>query len=329
MKMRWLAAGLTAVLITGGAATVAQRVITQKTRGVLPEINDAAHPDARRADLVNPPKLAVRSAEQQPSSRVNRPEVELSRTRSDVPATQDTLPLPAVAPEPSLLAEEIPPSASQPVVPTVAISETPATPSPADPASPATAPGTEGSPTPGGSARESAVTDAEARPASASSATPNPLPRDVPVAVDPVDSVESFVERNRKEAEESIKTLTSEAENLKARLIRVESALTRWQTFSRALNADQPASQPGVPATPRSTWRNPDPESSAGSKVEGQVAKPAAPTPESPPSTQPPETPANPPVPLPSDLPLPSPAEDPAASSPPALPPTLPDAPKR
>ena len=76
MKMRWLAAGIAAVLITGGAATVAQRVITQKTRGVLPETNDAAHPDARRPELVQPmvgtlEGRTVKLAQAPPANRQN------------------------------------------------------------------------------------------------------------------------------------------------------------------------------------------------------------------------------------------------------------------
>ena len=49
MKMRVLAASLTAVLIVGGTLTIVQRAITQKTRGVLPAANDPAHADSRRA----------------------------------------------------------------------------------------------------------------------------------------------------------------------------------------------------------------------------------------------------------------------------------------
>ena len=47
MKKRWLAAGISAVLITGAAATFAQRVITQKTRGVLPAVSDVIQGEAR------------------------------------------------------------------------------------------------------------------------------------------------------------------------------------------------------------------------------------------------------------------------------------------
>jgi hypothetical protein len=56
---------------------------------------------------------------------------------------------------------------------------------------------------------------------------------------DPMAAVDTFLDRNRKEAEESIKALSREAEALKARLQKVEAALARWQGVSNALNTNQ------------------------------------------------------------------------------------------
>lgn len=63
--------------------------------------------------------------------------------------------------------------------------------------------------------------------------------------------VESFVERNRKEAEDSIKALSKEAEELRARLKKVEAALERWQAVSRALAGEpEGAVVESTPAAP-------------------------------------------------------------------------------
>ena len=50
--------------------------------------------------------------------------------------------------------------------------------------------------------------------------------------------VDAFVERNRKEAEDSIDKLTKEAETLRARLQRVEAALERWKAVEDALKRE-------------------------------------------------------------------------------------------
>ena len=52
---------------------------------------------------------------------------------------------------------------------------------------------------------------------------------------DPMQVVEAFVARNRKEAEDSIQALTQEAETLRARLQKVEAALERWKAVDNAL----------------------------------------------------------------------------------------------
>ncbi len=53
-------------------------------------------------------------------------------------------------------------------------------------------------------------------------------------ADDPMDIVESFVQRNRKEAEDAVRSLTEERTRLRQRLQKVESALLRWEKVSRA-----------------------------------------------------------------------------------------------
>ena len=59
---------------------------------------------------------------------------------------------------------------------------------------------------------------------------PGAMPTD-----DPVQAVEAFVAKNRKEAEEAIDRLTKEAEALCARLEQVEAALVRWTALDKAL----------------------------------------------------------------------------------------------
>ena len=211
----------------------------------------------------------------------------------------------------------------------MAISETPAANLPVASVELPPTPSAEAPPTDAVAPQGEPTTDAEAKPASASAATPNPLPRDVPAVVDPVDSVESFVERNRKEAEDSIKTLTTEAENLKSRLIRVEAALARWQTFSRALSADQPASQTNVPADAKMPWKHPSAEQTAPAVAEGKVEKPEEPAPDLAPLAHPPEAPTIPAVGSPATPVTPPPGEPLPMTAPPIEPAALPGEPKR
>ncbi|MHC5539555.1 hypothetical protein ACYOEI_15160, partial [Singulisphaera rosea] len=89
-----------------------------------------------------------------------------------------------------------------------------------------------------------------------SEAAPSRVSRLVPVAEasksavvtpnDPGQLVSEFVDRSRKEAEASIAALTKEAEELRVRLKKVESALDRWQSVSRALAAEPAISHPAV-----------------------------------------------------------------------------------
>ena len=312
MKMRWLAAGVAAVLITGGAATLAQRVITQKTRGVLPEKNDSAHADSRRI----PGKLVVEAIPSEPGL----PAIALPVTiaASPPPPTEPALALPGELPGEMMTSS---PPTAQPVAPTIAIAEPPAEIEPPAPL-----------------ASDSGSADPAVSPVAAPTA-----PVEEQTKVDPVQSVENFVERNRKEAESSIQTLTTEAANLKDRLARVEKALIRWQAFSRALNADQPASQPEVPATapesttgPKVKWERPTPDQSPQPTPDDKPA-PAAPPTEPPAQLEPippgpelstsPEVlpraePSSPPTdePKPPGLPEPGPSSSPIDPGAPSLP---------
>ena len=67
-----------------------------------------------------------------------------------------------------------------------------------------------------------------------------PLPA---APTDPTQSVEQFVQRSRKEADDAIKALTQEREALHARLQKVEAALQRWQQVADALNPAAPPAE--------------------------------------------------------------------------------------
>jgi len=66
---------------------------------------------------------------------------------------------------------------------------------------------------------------------------------------DPEGSARAFVEKSQKEADEAIRSLTKEAETLRARLQKVEAGLNRWQAVKSALEA-----HPGG----RQAWRSRD-----------------------------------------------------------------------
>jgi hypothetical protein len=51
-------------------------------------------------------------------------------------------------------------------------------------------------------------------------------------------AVEAFVERTRKEADDSIKALTREADTLRGRLLKVEAALERWKAVAQSLKRE-------------------------------------------------------------------------------------------
>jgi len=309
MKTRWLAAGIAALLVTGGALTVAQRVITRMTRGVLPEKNDSAHPDSRQVAKTTP------SLSPQPKSS---PLIQASIGESISPSADSPLPaeagpgLPAAGSSTSEGAMDSRVIAVEPAAPPVVIANEISEVRP-----PIVLASTDVAITPasGSPLPETRMVTTEAEPA-----------QDVPGKLDPVASVETFVERNRKEAESAIQTLTVEAETLKARLAKVETALTRWQSFSRALNADQPASQPVVGPGSKPGWIRPSPEGSPQTtRAEGNRKPVGEPSPDLTPVDQPPEPSPKPSVPTPTDAPATPAATDPKptelpATDPPGLP---------
>ena len=106
---------------------------------------------------------------------------------------------------------------------------------------------------------------------------------------DPEKSARSFVERNQKEAEEHLKALTAEADQLRARLTRLESGIKRWQVLVNALRsaqgmatADEPSTLEPVPQTSpggpkgdkKVKWTSANPAPT----TEAQAAQPGAPT---------------------------------------------------
>jgi hypothetical protein len=57
-----------------------------------------------------------------------------------------------------------------------------------------------------------------------------------PAGDDPERAAQDFADRTRKEADAAIKSLTAEAETLRARLRKVEAGLQRWQALQTALD---------------------------------------------------------------------------------------------
>jgi hypothetical protein len=60
-----------------------------------------------------------------------------------------------------------------------------------------------------------------------------------PSGDDPEQSAQSFVERNQKEAEDHLRSLTAEAQQLRARLAKLESGIKKWQGLVGALKSSQ------------------------------------------------------------------------------------------
>lgn len=144
--------------------------------------------------------------------------------------------------------------------------------------------------------------DPQAKPASESqpglSESANPLPeaRPAPGIEDPSATVDAFLQRNRKEADDSIQALNREAEALRARLARVEAGLVRWRAVSAALNAE-------AKRAPVASTVAPDPA--------GPISAP--------PTAVPPSLPGDPPP----DVPLPPAPNPPPEPTSPGI--TLPD----
>jgi hypothetical protein len=75
-----------------------------------------------------------------------------------------------------------------------------------------------------------------APPASDLGAAPAPVARETD---DPDKAAQSFVDRSRKEAEEHLKALTTEAEQLRARLAKLDTGIRRWERLLSALKSAQ------------------------------------------------------------------------------------------
>src|SRR5208282_772265 len=82
----------------------------------------------------------------------------------------------------------------------------------------------------------------------AESPSPPAVPRRLPALTenqpepssdDPEQSAQSFVERNQKEAEDHLRALTAEAQQLRARLAKLESGIKKWQCLVSALKASE------------------------------------------------------------------------------------------
>lgn len=140
---------------------------------------------------------------------------------------------------------------------------------------------------------------------------------------DPMADVDSFLTRNRKEADDSIKALTREAEALRARLQKVEEALARWQAVSGALNQEADPDTTGPPSKPgpRIWRRQPLPESRStpppALPVREPLRQPPPPSTDPGPGDLPPANEGPPPAPVPEGPGLPPTSEPPP---PPALP---------
>jgi len=67
------------------------------------------------------------------------------------------------------------------------------------------------------------------------------LPESQPAAStdDPEQSAQSFMERSQKEAEDHLRALTAEAQQLRARLAKLESGIKKWQCLVSALKASE------------------------------------------------------------------------------------------
>jgi hypothetical protein len=127
-----------------------------------------------------------------------------------------------------------------------------------------------------------------------------------PAAEDPMGAVESFLQRNQKEADDSIKALTHEAEALRARLQKVESALGRWKGVAQALEQQAKSGTSSPPPVAQGTAVAPVSESPPPilPKDEGPFLLPPAPnSPELPSLPGPDPTPSPKSAPNPTDPP--------------------------
>ncbi len=66
-----------------------------------------------------------------------------------------------------------------------------------------------------------------------------PESQTAPSIDDPEQLAQSFVERNQKEAEDHLRALTAEAQQLRARLAKLESGIKKWQCLVSALKSSE------------------------------------------------------------------------------------------
>ena len=138
----------------------------------------------------------------------------------------DLADLPAAAPAPAPKAEA-PPEVKDEAPPTAAPAPIPAEdPNPLPPARELTS-----KPLPAVPPAPEADDDRPTPKPSRRAATPRAESAD-----DPDAHARSFVERNRREAEEQLKALRDEAAQLKGRLARVEAGIRRWEALAAAMN---------------------------------------------------------------------------------------------
>lgn len=110
----------------------------------------------------------------------------------------------------------------------------------------------------------------------------SPRRTDSSAGEDPIAKLDAFMDRNRKEADDSIKSLTREASDLRVRLQKIETALARWQNVSQSLNQDSklsianPQDPQLEPVDPSSPDLRPIPDSK---KAAVQLPPPPSPEP--------------------------------------------------
>jgi hypothetical protein len=185
------------------------------------------------------------------------------------------------APAPSRV-EQVPASTPPPIAPEAAKATV---------AEPSAAPANLPPPViPGDAVASSLSTPADTRtvPPATPASEPAASPDD-----NPEKAAQSFVERNQKEAEEHLKALTAEADQLRTRLARLESGIKRWQVLVNALRSAQ-----GVAAADEPSTLEPVPQTSPGGpradkKVKWTSANPA-PAPATATATEPQPLPAQP-----------------------------------
>ncbi len=153
-------------------------------------------------------------------------------------------------------------------------------------------------------------------PAQQASAAPEPaairaVPESQPAVStdDPEQSAQSFVERSQKEAEDHLRALTAEAQQLRARLAKLESGIKKWQCLVSALKSSEGVQVPIVTtANPPGAEDAGDlepikPNQAGGARADKRVKWATATSAATGASAQPAET-VNPPQPLPAGEPL-------------------------